>query len=78
MARKVYVTVNVDVDLEGKMTPRLITWEDGRQFEIDRILDVRQAASLPAGGNGMRYTCMILGKEKYLFYENPRWFMEGK
>ena len=28
--------------------------------------------------DGTRYTCRILGQESYLFYEEPRWFVEAK
>ena len=53
--------------------------EDGTTFEIDRILDQRRAASLKAGGAGIRYTCVINGHQSYLFYEeNFKWFVEAK
>ena len=42
---KVYVAVKTDFAADGTMLPREITWEDGQRFEIDRILDIRQAAS---------------------------------
>ena len=54
-----------------------IVWEDGRVFEIDRILDVRRAASLKAGGTGMRYICRIYGKTVKLFNDENHWFMEA-
>ncbi|WP_330601097.1 hypothetical protein [Caproicibacter fermentans] len=47
-------------------------------YEIDRVLDVRPAASLKAGGAGIRYTCRIQGREKYLWREQDRWFVESK
>lgn len=75
---KVYVAVEVLFDEVGAMHPQTIIWEDGRRFDIDSISDVRRAASLKAGGNGMRYTCFIKGKEAYLFYENPKWFVDSK
>lgn len=75
--RKVYVAVNADFSPDGKITPRSFRWDDGREFEVDRVLDIRQAASLKAGGQGIRYTCRIRGKEAYMFLENGRWFMEG-
>ena len=78
MARKVYVEVTARFDVEGNITPLSVTWEDGMVYEIDRILDRRRAASLKAGGIGMRYTCRILGQQSYLYYEDPRWFVEGK
>lgn len=73
---KINLQVNADFDLDGNIWPRTITWEDGRVFEIDRIFDVRRAASLKAGGVGMRYTCRIWGKEVKLFNEEGHWFME--
>ena len=27
---------------------------------------------------GIRYTVMIQGKQSYLYYEEPCWFVEGK
>ena len=78
MARKVYVEVVAKFDIDGQLFPLSIKWEDGTVFAIDRILDVRRAASLKAGGIGIRYTCRILGKETYLYYEEPKWFVEGK
>ena len=73
---KINLQVNADFDLDGNIRPRAITWEDGRVFEIDRILDVRRAASLKAGGLGIRYICRIRGKEIKLFNDEGRWFME--
>lgn len=66
---KISLQVNADFDLDGNIRPRAITWEDGRVFEIDRVMDVRWAASLKAGGVGMRYICRIRGKEIRLFNE---------
>ena len=73
---KINLEVNADFDLDGNIRPRAITWEDGRVYEIDRVLDVRRAASLKAGGVGMRYICRIRGKEVKLFNDEGRWFME--
>ena len=73
---KINLQVNADFDLDGNIRPRAITWEDGRVFEIDRVLDVRRAASLKAGGLGIRYICRIRGKEVRLFNDEGHWFME--
>ena len=51
---KVYVPVEVAFDENGHMYPRLIHWEDGKTYEIDRILDVRPAPAARAGGQGDR------------------------
>jgi hypothetical protein len=79
MARKIFVEVIAKFDLEGNITPVSFVWEDGRTFEIDKVTDSRRAASLKAGGQGQRYTCMVQGKQTYLFMEfDNRWFIEGK
>ena len=76
---KKYVQVTADFFTDGRLRPLLITWEDGRKFRIDKIKDIRRAATLKAGGTGIRYTCLVWGKECYLFYEeNYKWFVEEK
>ncbi len=80
---RVYVRIRVRISPDGTMQPLAILWDDGQEFEIDRVLDVRRAAS-EAESRGMRYTVKILGKQRLLFYEDvysetgkPRWFIES-
>ena len=79
---KVYVDVNEDRLKDGSLIPLSIIWEDGRRFEIDKILDIRHAASLKAGGAGIRYTVCVRDRETYLYLEKDKdllkWFMERK
>ena len=79
---KVYVDVNVDHMADGSILPRSIVWEDGRRYTVDRIIDIRPAASLKAGGCGLRYTVQVGKKEAFLYLEEDhgvdRWFMERK
>ena len=84
---KVYVNVFASFKEDGKMTPEAIKWEDGSIFEIDKVLDVRQAAAMRAGGQGDRYTVMVRGKQSFLFFERSaektgqnlgRWFVERR
>lgn len=84
---KVYVAVKADFREDGLMLPRTIIWEDGEKFEIDRVLDIRQAAAMKAGGQGDRYTVRIRGMQSYLFFERStnqtgnnlgRWFVERR
>lgn len=72
---KHYTDVKVLFDREGNITPLSMTYDDG-EFEVDRITDVRPAASLKSGGAGIRYTCYIDGKKTYLFLEENKWFYE--
>lgn len=72
---KHYTEVKAIFDKEGNITPLSMEY-DGQEFEIDRITDIRPAASLKSGGAGIRYTCFIDGKQTYLFLEDTRWFFE--
>ena len=88
---KAYVGVTASFDAEGRMFPREIKWEDGTIYEIDKILDIRQAAALKAGSGGDRFTVSIAGKKTFLFFERTaefcahedspivgRWFVERR
>ena len=74
---RINVSVILKQDIDGRKTPLSIIWKDGRTFDIDRVLDVRRAASLKSGGAGERYTCRIKNKQIYLFDEEGRWFLEA-
>lgn len=78
MCRKVYVDVLIKQDKDGRITPLEVTWEDGKKYEVDKVTQVCRAASMKAGGCGIRYTCQIQNKETYLFLEENKWFMESK
>jgi len=74
---KIFVKVRADHLLDGSVRPLLFRSEDGPAVRIDRILDVREAPSLKAGGQGVRYTCQIENRQLYLFYDEPYWFIEA-
>lgn len=75
---KIYVEVQLRVKADGGVRPLSILWEDGIVYTVDRLRRVLPAASLKVGGGGMRYTVVIEGKERYLFEENGKWFVEGR
>lgn len=84
---KVYVPVLAAFAADGKIIPRRIRWEDGEVYTVDKVLDVRPAPALKAGGQGDRYTIQINGKQSYLFFESNtdvsslikgRWFVEKR
>ena len=84
---KVYVPVVVRFNEDGMMLPRIITWEDGKRYKIDRVSDIRPAPAMRAGGQGDRYTIWINGRQSYLFFERfatelgcnlGRWFVERR
>lgn len=73
---KIYVSVELIVDEDGRTMPTAIIWGDGHRYSIDKVKDVRYAASQKAGGIGTRYTCLIMGQQRYLYFEDPKWFVE--
>ena len=76
---KVYVDVNATFSKDGRLIPKSFIWTDGHMYEIQKVKDVCRAASRKAGGVGIRYTCIIDGRESHLYYEdNNMWFVEGK
>jgi len=86
--RKVYVDVIAAFANDGRILPISLTWEDGREFIIDQVVDdIRQAAAMKAGGQGDHYTVRVQGRDKYLLFERNasiggnnlgRWFVERR
>lgn len=76
--KKEYVEVLAEFGVDGKLTPKSIRWIDGTMYDIDRVLEVKQCASLKVGGFGTRYKVRIRGEETYIFYEFDKWFVERK
>lgn len=72
---KKYLTVIAEHRPDGSIRPLRIQYEE-KWYEIDRMIDVRPAASLKYGGQGNRYTCRILGRQVYLFCDDGFWFLE--
>jgi len=77
----------IDAGADGIMIPLEITWINGEKYEIDSVLDIRQAAALRAGGHGDRYTVCVRGQCSFLFFERSqqrignyigRWFVERR
>ena len=84
-SNKVYVRVTTLFDTDGMMLPRALMWTDGKKYRIDRVIDIKPAHAMKAGRQGDRYTVMINGQQRYLFFERSsyltgnnvgRWFVE--
>ena len=79
---KVYVKVTAFVDTNGNVYPISFVWEDGFKYEIDKISEIRPAASQKAGGIAMRYSIKVRNQQTYIWYEENhdcrRWFLERK
>ncbi len=73
---KQYVKVRADHEIGGRVAPLMFRAEDGDAVRIDHILDVREAPSLKAGGQGIRYTCRCQDRIILLFHDRDDWFIE--
>ena len=76
--QKVHVEVAVNFPKEGGMRPLWIKWGDGRKFLIDRIKFIERASARTGSVLPVRYTCIVAGREKRLYFEpeDMRWFVE--
>ena len=75
---KTIVKVRCDFELDGRITPLLFRTQEGPAVRIDRVLDVRPAASTRSGGRGMRYLCRVGGQQLYLLHDEgeKEWFVD--
>lgn len=61
--------VNVLASFEnGRIRPLQLENKEGQKYQIDKITDIRRAAS-PSGGSGIRYSCLISGRCLLLFFD---------
>ena len=70
------VTMIAKMDEYGFVTPLTLVWENGKHYEIDKVVDIRKKASLKGGGMGQRYTCIIKNQEKFIWLDEYTWFVE--
>ena len=75
---KLFVKVLVLFDEIGKKYPTSIFFEDGKEYHIDKVLSVKNRASMKVGGIGERYEIVIANNTTYLFFEDGKWFVEKK
>lgn len=75
---KVNIGVVLSVSMNGEVRPIGIKWPDGRNFIVDKVLDVKPSACLEAGVAGTKYQCRICGKEIPIYDDGGKWFLIKK
>jgi len=75
---KAFVNVLLKVATDRTKTPVSLTFEDGKEYTIDRVCGRQRAAATKVGGTGIRYTIMVNGKRTFLFEDDGLWFVEAK
>ncbi len=75
---KVCVEVAAKFLRGGGVRPTMLVWSDGRRYPVERVICIDRAPSLVSAVLPMRFTCIICGREKYLWFEpeKMRWFVE--
>ncbi|MEY8562334.1 hypothetical protein AALA21_04670 [Eggerthellaceae bacterium 3-80] len=73
---KRYVSVTARMDEDGRVRPLSIQWYDGTTYPVDEVISIRRAASRRVGGDGLCYTIRIGERTTYLYFEDPKWFVE--
>lgn len=71
---RVYVAVKALFLSDGRIRPQEITWTDDEVYRIDKVLDYRPAAEQKISGQGDRYTVIINGRQRYLYFERNHSF----
>ncbi len=72
---KIAVSVNCTVDTDGNIHPNRVTWKDGRTWDIERVLHTCRSPDLSF--EGIRYTVLIGGSEKYLYQSETHWYVNA-
>ena len=72
--RKVPVGVLAQFDASGRLLPVSITWENGRVYQIDRVLGARVSRVNP---ENKRYDVVIHAQQTFLYRTGDQWYMEA-
>lgn len=70
---RVNVSVQCSTEPDGIICPRKVRWEDGRVWDIERVLHTCRSPDLSF--EGIRYTVLIEGMEKYLYQSGRQWYV---
>ncbi len=76
--QKVFVEVIAQFKSNGQIEPLEIIWIDEKRYRIDKVLSKTRIPSRTGGLLVERYTVLVEGQERYLYYqkEGEKWFVE--
>lgn len=72
---KKFIRLCAEFQRDGTMVPQRIIWENGAEYPISEIIDVRYFKPDKDGILGIKYTCIILGKIREIYYDDARWYV---
>lgn len=70
---RVAVEVRCFIDTEGIISPEWVRWSDGRVWQIERVLHTCESPD--QSFEGVRYTVLIGGQEKYIYHTKRGWYV---
>ena len=70
---KVFVQVDSERLESGEVVPITISWQDGRIWNIDRV--IHSCRSWDGEFEGIRYTVIIGSAEKYIYRAGHAWYV---
>ncbi|MCC8122033.1 MAG: hypothetical protein LIO58_00595 [Oscillospiraceae bacterium] len=78
MPKKTYVKVNAQFDTAGHVMPTSLCVGDS-EYVVDRVLEIKKAASMKVGGLGLRYLVSISSDELEVYNKRCHlWFEYGQ
>ncbi len=72
---KKYVDVDAFCTRGGQILPKTVHWDNGVSFQIEFIPNVEPFHDPYDGKEGLKYTCLIGGKNAHLYLESTKWFV---
>lgn len=71
-----FLRVLADMNPERAILPQKIIWNDGREFNIEKITDIRRGFVKEIGELCIKYYCLIDGNFRILcLNDDMRWFV---
>lgn len=74
---KEYVDMEVAFTKEGAVIPKKIRLKDGRTWTIERLVHTCEEGLESGRNEGIRYTVIIGGVEKYIYERHGRWYVNS-
>lgn len=72
----VEVAVIAKFPIDGIVKPVAVVWEDGRRFDVEKIVDFTQLPKMDASGFRYIYKCIIAGTDRCIYYNDDKWYLE--
>ncbi len=75
---KRFLTVKARFHADGSMLPLIIIRDNGAEYPNSNVIGVKFYPTVMAVKGGVKFTCVILGKIRELYFEEQRWYIIKK